>query len=648
MKKLLLLSLFLCAVANTNAQQFKIGARKHLRTTTKPISLVLMPGGGNDIVPLNSNSSLNLVAPPTNKRTFLSVSESSIGLTDYDLQTNESIQNRLLKHSDGTLSATWTFAPVGSAAGFPLRGTGYNYFDGSNWGPIPTTRLETINRSGWPNVVVTASNKEVIINHSNTAAGILMMNRSSKGIGAWAENPTAFGQFANDTWAKAIKGGANGLSIHSICQGSGVNSVPAAGQVGPLYYSRSTDEGVTWPILRTVIPATDSMNYNGFSSDSYSIDTKGDTVVIVVGSFITDLLLLKSFDNGTTWNSQVIQPFFQPLYDPAVDSFPDLNGNGSAADDFLEGPSGDACILIDKYGKIHVWWSNVLLTDSSAVSPVLYYPNSLDGLLYWNDGFLSGQAPDTIAYAQDGANLNGVLDIPQTGTGGGNGMGSYRGSITQMPSAGVDASNNLFVSYQSYCEDCDTSAFNTGHKHVYIIASQDQGATWGKPFDVDQSPDLLNQEDVFACLAKEVDPGCIHLIYQRDGAPGHKVSGNANEISWNSGPSEIIYACVPPNDVLLQNGVSIKKDNSNFHLSQNSPNPAQNSTTISYTLATNSSQVTLQLRDVLGNVVYLSQHGKQQAGTYTQLIDTENLSSGVYFYTINVDGNNETKKMMVK
>jgi hypothetical protein len=211
---------------------------------------------------------------------------------------------------------------------------------------------------------------------------------------------------------------------------------------------------------------------------------------------------MRSNDNGVTWTSTVIQPFFQSLYNDSIDSFPDLNGDGHS--DLIEGCSGDAHVMIDNLGKVHVWWSNVLMTDTSAADLLGYFPNAIDGLLYWNDGFASGQAPDTIAFALDGINGNGVLDIPQSGTGIGNGMGNYRGSITQMPSSGVDFNNTIYVAYQTFCEDCDTTAFNEGHKHIYVIGSADQGLTWSYPIDIDQTPDLLNVEDVFVVLLKKL------------------------------------------------------------------------------------------------------------------------------------------------
>jgi hypothetical protein len=643
MGKHVLVYFLLFSFCVAKAQNNKIGTRVHLNTKTKAIPISHPLPVSLDDVLVNRNSSNNSLAPQPIKRTFSSVSETIIGNTSYDLQTNSSIQNRLLRHSDGTVSATWTFAPLGSPAGFPIRGTGYNYFDGTTWGPIPTLPIEVNYRTGWPNVIATPSNKEIVINHSSTLPGILVQSRSTKGTGAWTEFPTALGQFPNDAWTKAINGGANGQTVHTLNQGSGIHGVPYLNQTGPLLYSRSPNEGVSWPVFRSLIPETDSTHYIGFGADCYSLDSKGDTVVIVIGDFLTDLLLLKSFNNGTTWTSQIIQAFFKPKYKQSLDSFPDLNGNNSSADDFVEGPSGDACVLIDKLGKIHVWWSNVLMQDSSAFSAVGFFPNSLDGLLYWNDGFASGQAPDTIAFAEDGLNANGILDLPN-GVGNNNGMGTYRGSITQMPSAGVDANNNLFVAYQSYCEDCDTAAFSTGHKHIYVKASTNQGLSWGAAFDIDQSPDMQNQENVFACLAKNIDTNCISVIYQRDGAPGHSLSANTMEASWNSAFNEIIYACVSPSTIL---GLKALKTVALGNLAQNFPNPSHGVTNISYTIASQQSKVTFDVMDVLGNVVYTENLGNLKAGSYSLVLNTENFSTGVYFYTLSVNNLKETKKMLV-
>jgi hypothetical protein len=47
-------------------------------------------------------------------------------------------------------------------------------------------------------------------------------------------------------------------------------------------------------------------------------------------------------------------------------------------------------------------------------------------------------------------------------------------------------------------------------------------------------------------------------------------------------------------------------------------------------------------------VVYTENKGTVNAGAYSVVLDTEAMNSGVYFYTLTVNNQKETKKMMVK
>ena len=57
--------------------------------------------------------------------------EVEIGWTSYDL-INNSVQNRILVHDDGTMSAVWTMSAELNSV-WSDRGTGYNFYDGSSW-----------------------------------------------------------------------------------------------------------------------------------------------------------------------------------------------------------------------------------------------------------------------------------------------------------------------------------------------------------------------------------------------------------------------------------------------------------------------------------------------------------------------------------
>ncbi len=84
----------------------------------------------------------------------------------------------------------------------------------------------------------------------------------------------------------------------------------------------------------------------------------------------------------------------------------------------------------------------------------------------------------------------------------------------------------------------------------------------------------------------------------------------------------------------------------NISLSQNIPNPAANSTIIPYQLASNNN-VTIVITDITGNKIMEFNEGIQMAGNHTLELNTANLSSGMYLYTLNADNTNLTRKMII-
>jgi hypothetical protein len=79
---------------------------------------------------------------------------------------------------------------------------------------------------------------------------------------------------------------------------------------------------------------------------------------------------------------------------------------------------------------------------------------------------------------------------------------------------------------------------------------------------------------------------------------------------------------------------------------QNYPNPFNPSTTINYALSVHSN-VTLSLYNMLGQKVEDLVNESQHAGYHEVRFDGTGLSSGVYFYRLQVDGFVEVKKLVV-
>lgn len=108
------------------------------RLTTSPVQPVV---SGNELPVNRSNQTVTNYVSNLNKS---SAAQVIIGTTTYDLQSNGSIQNRVYK-KNGTVGASWTYSSD-LAGTYPDRGTGYNYYDGSTWGSLPSSRIETDRR----------------------------------------------------------------------------------------------------------------------------------------------------------------------------------------------------------------------------------------------------------------------------------------------------------------------------------------------------------------------------------------------------------------------------------------------------------------------------------------------------------------------
>jgi hypothetical protein len=78
----------------------------------------------------------------------------------------------------------------------------------------------------------------------------------------------------------------------------------------------------------------------------------------------------------------------------------------------------------------------------------------------------------------------------------------------------------------------------------------------------------------------------------------------------------------------------------------NYPNPANTTTTINFDLK-NAADVNLYISDISGKVVSVSNLGHRNSGANTYVLNTENLSAGIYMYTLDVDGTKITRRMVI-
>lgn len=112
--------------------------------------------------------------------------------------------------------------------------------------------------------------------------------------------------------------------------------------------------------------------------------------------------------------------------------------------------------------------------------------------------------------------------------------------------------------------------------------------------------------------------------------------------SWflNDGELPMIRLNIKPGFV----GINELEKNG-FELSQNVPNPFSKNSTISYNLVKDATNASFTITDIMGRVISIE---KVAATTGYHTVKVGSYASGVYYYTLTVDGNSITKKMIVE
>jgi hypothetical protein len=557
--------------------------------------------------------------------------EEDIGTTWYDLQTHGSNQKRIHVFDDGSMAAVWTLGF--DYPNFTGRGTGYNYFNGQNWGPAPGVPLES-NRSGWPEYAPYGENGEIIVSHisgANPAEGLTLLKRENKGTGAWEElNFLGPPECDGILWPRIASGGVDHSVIHllAVTPPSSNCGFPYLGQEIAILYSRSFDGGSTWNPENYVIPLIDSSYYNGFDSDCYDIKAEGDNVGILIGGPWIGLLLLKSTDGGDTWQKTIIWDHPYPFW------------NGEPTDTFFCA-DGSHSFDFDNDGMAHVVFG---INRSYADAAGSYWFPAVDGIGYWNENRptfsnnLNALSPygdpgselvedySLIGWTQD-INNNGQLDILDD-------WGRYYLGFSSMPQIMVDDIGNVFVVYSSVTETFDNGTQN--YRRLWARHSL-QGEYWGPFYDLTNNPIHIWDECVYPSLANYSDE-YYYLTYQRDNEPGTAVGGDMDPYTEN-------YITFMETDL----GVGIPEKQASgeiLSVSQNLPNPFRSETKVKVDLQ-DAAIVTLTIKSITGQNVIKMDKGYLPSGIHILTINAKGINPGLYFYTVNAGEYSITHKMII-
>ncbi|MCK9421788.1 MAG: T9SS type A sorting domain-containing protein [Bacteroidales bacterium] len=571
---------------------------------------------------------LQISNPSVNSKAVL---EDDIGATRYDVQTNAAIANRIVLFNDGTIAGTWTRGTTETS--FTERGTGYNYFNGTTWGPQPSARIETV-RTGWPTMDAWNTGGEIVVSHQSATAPLIKCTRTTKGAGAWTQGTIARPPDFNKEmlWPRLITNGPTHNYVHMIALSAPTGNGGAIykGLDGALLYYRSLNGGTTWDKQGIQLPGLDSASYTSFSGDEYAWGSpKGDTIYFVAGGSYTDMFIMKSTDNGENWTKiNILSNGHKKIPASVTYLAPWASSDGAVA-----------CEM-DQQGIIHVASGIGGGSMSGGTKYISLYRN---GLIYWNTTMSMIQDSldlDTLnahgqllGYYFDGPNPGDTLNT----------MTSYRVGLTSFPQMSIDAYNNLFVIYAGITwENPDPSGIN--YHHIFGRAKYHDKATWStEPIDFNAGFLYYGQEYIFASMTKRITNDKLRIIYQTATQPGTAV-GTTGVIPYHD--CIIQYRELTGNSfwpVGISDNSLLKKN----QVSQNYPNPVKGLTYFNVNLD-QASNVMVEISNIMGQKVLNFDKGVVNAGMHQMVFDGSQLIPGIYFYTVRIRGEAFTHKMIVE
>ncbi len=637
MKKLLLLVVAVAITFGGFAQKGSSQISKELYN--KSVKLQYQPNVDEAI---NMSTNVMVAAPNEYVSSKLSIEETVIGKTFYDLQTNSVHGERAYMAPDGQMAAVWTMGF--DNPGFADRGTGYNFFDGSSWGAISEERIDVDYRSGWPSIAMWGDG-EVFTSHANFDAAtgsfdhLGIFTRPERGTGEWTVHKKASSVEDNIEylWNRLATSGENHDIIHVI---SNAYTDGALGQNKAVLYNRSTDGGATWDVEDVVLEGTGPDFYTGFNGDGYKIVTNGNTVCVIYVDPVHDLFYLRSDDNGDTWAKTVVWEHPYPMFD-----------DNTITTDTVWAPDGSLDAVIDNDGKLHLTFPLTRILKTEAGAGFNYFPYT-DGLVYWNedmpafenenqhyalkDEFLGSD--QLVAWTPDVNNdgVYGVYSIPDGQ------LHSYRSlGMATMPSIDVDNDGNLFIVYAAPNEDRVFQGEDavTNFHQVFGVGKKAGDVEWSQIAYL--SSDFLHSwDEIIYPYIIGVDDEYVHMFVSIDLAPGLGLDedhdyGENKQVYWKVSKDEFI------SDISVETNESVINS-----ISQNYPNPASGATVIDVNVA-ESATATIEVINMVGQKVFETSQD-MNAGTNTVQLNVADYASGVYFYTVTIGNAKETRKMIVE
>jgi len=426
-----------------------------------------------------------------------------------------------------------------------------------------------------------------------------------------------------------ISSGENNEFIHVLAY---TYDAPYLGQENAVLYYRSSDGAQTWEVEHELIDGMGIDDYPNGQNLTYSwAQPQGENIAFVYGPSEHDGKIFKSDDNGDSWDDIL---FYESPFPEVPTVETELFGCGD----------GNSTIALDSEGTAHVVFSKMLYAHDGAGG--LTFIPATEGVIYWTEGmdvmdstFISTytnefieEAGQLIGYMLPDPNT-GSYDILDAAT-----QFNYNCSFTSFPQMGIDANDNMFVTYQALAPGFDNTLQN--YRHIHVASSWDGGETWLEPVDLNTDILFSISECVYPAMTGTIGEK-IHILFQEDYEPGifewlanHDAAENS--MKYMEFDKDFFVGVENHNQATQELAVSSCY-----------PNPAADATQLNIRMENNEAG-SVVISNMVGQTVNVIDLGVLAQGNNHVQVQVSDLASGVYYLTVVTENQKNTQKLIVR
>jgi hypothetical protein len=374
-----------------------------------------------------------------------------------------------------------------------------------------------------------------------------------------------------------------------------------------LIYRRTTDAGYSWSEIETL--ATDAIY------GRLSIYVNNEEVFCTYNNPNTDIILLRSFDNGHTWEQpltiveegHLIQPpylaYSDGIWHFAYSNYPSdppVRYEIYYMNSYDDGDTWSVPLMLSTQDGFSSQWVNLAVDENGIVATT------------WMDykyGSYLGQWGEIICRVSTDYGLNWGSEI------------RINNDTTSRYSDVYVNGNSIFVTYDNH-ERIDNT-------EIYLRESHDSGRSWGD-IELVSDTDERSYAPGIAYSNPSSTSEMLHIVW-------YDIFNAWNSCTFYRRKTQQVTGIEDDDQFLLPDQTEML---------YNYPNPFNTSTIIRYRLA-DDSNVRLSIYNLLGEKVADLVDERQNGGEHEITWDASPYSSGIYFYKLTADNQSFTKRMVL-